>query len=114
MTIADGLGIRVPVSHLTGRRCACGNCGELFNSLPAFDKHRINIPGTRGDRGCRDELEMIEAGMSVNLAGYWVTEAMLNDPFGGDENIPDTDPGEPVIFEVAGDQLPILDDPIMS
>jgi hypothetical protein len=55
---------------LTGRRCQCGGCGEYFNSLGAFEKHRVGDHGK--DRRCRSTDEMKSAGMALNPAGWWV------------------------------------------
>jgi hypothetical protein len=60
--------------RLTGDRCKCSTCGQLFNSTAAFDKHRT---GSYSDaRRCRSIEEMQARGMIPNAAGYWVTAAM--------------------------------------
>lgn len=46
-------------------RCKCGACGEYFNSVAAFDKHRI---GEWTDRKC--DVSKLEK----NAQGYWVTK----------------------------------------
>lgn len=64
------------IPRLTGSRCACRACGELFNSVTAFDMHRVGYFDNFGtDRRCRTMLEMVAAGMSRNSAGFWITEA---------------------------------------
>lgn len=49
---------------ITGSRCKCGACGEYFNSVGAFDKHRRGKPT---ERYC-DTSKLVK-----NNAGYWVT-----------------------------------------
>ncbi len=55
---------------LTGNRCQCAECGEYFNSVAAFDKHRV---GNMDNRWCLPVEEMEAQGMGKNKAGYWVT-----------------------------------------
>lgn len=57
--------------RLTGSRCLCRGCGELFNSLKPFDRHRIG--GLLGRR-CLTPEEMRSRGMSLNHRGFWRTE----------------------------------------
>ena len=54
---------------LRGNHCQCDKCGEYFNSVAAFDKHRT---GEHGDRKCRTTDEMLAAGMAMSN-GWWVT-----------------------------------------
>ncbi|KAI3593899.1 hypothetical protein D9X30_1074 [Cupriavidus sp. U2] len=58
---------------LTGDRNQCPTCGEYFNSMSAFDKHRIGEFGT--DRRCMTETEMNSAGMVKNAEDFWLTRA---------------------------------------
>jgi len=60
--------------NLTGNRCQCPACGEYFNSVAAFDKHRT---GPASDRSCLDPESL---GMSRNAAGFWITAAMATKP----------------------------------
>lgn len=53
------------------RRCKCGACGEYFNSVYAFDKHRV---GLYTDRRC-DTSKMVK-----NQEGYWLSESRLTEP----------------------------------
>ncbi len=53
---------------LTGNRCQCAACGEYFNSVSAFDKHRRG----KERRFCWSVQQMQSAGMGKNRAGYWV------------------------------------------
>ena len=73
---------------LTGDRNQCPNCGELFNSSSAFDKHRKPISWFVGiskeelkslapiPRRCLSLAEMSHLGMLKNPYGFLVTEAM--------------------------------------
>ena len=54
-------------------RNQCPGCGELFNSLSAFDKHRI----TDGKiRRCMTVSEMEAAEMLKSDDGYWKAEVL--------------------------------------
>ena len=68
----------------------CGSCGEIFNSVSSFDKHRIGSFGeaiykksksreiigyTKHARRCLTPAEMIALGMSKNERGWWITSA---------------------------------------
>ena len=50
-------------SALRGRHCQCGGCGECFNSMPAFDKHRTGAHGVdrrcASTRGVLDEIRPV-------------------------------------------------------
>ncbi len=71
---------------VSNSRCQCGGCDEYFNSLAAFDKHRVGSFGV--DRRCRTAHEMKAAGMDRNTAGYWVT-APSTGGFWGKQDAPD-------------------------
>lgn len=58
---------------LTGQKSFCTACGELFNSVCAFDRHRCGRFGH--DRRCRSVTEMRERGMERNAKGFWTTGA---------------------------------------
>ena len=58
--------------RLTGSRCLCRRCGEYFNSAYTFDRYRIWDSPTA--RRCLTVDEMVGTGMSVNSAGFWITE----------------------------------------
>ena len=47
---------------LTGRRCQCAACGEYFNSVGAFEKHRTGSH-QKDSRRCLKADEMEKAGM---------------------------------------------------
>jgi hypothetical protein len=51
----------------------------LFNSVTAFDRHRVGTFGTirqPGTRRCLTAPELTAAGMSLNGAGFWITESV--------------------------------------
>lgn len=58
-------------------RCRCPSCGEFFNSIAGFDKHRTGTY-TEG-RVCLSADGMKEIGMDTNSDGYWVTALMPAD-----------------------------------
>lgn len=63
---------------LTGNRCQCAKCGEYFNGLQPFDKHRVGEyakAGQRNTRRCLAVAEMKARGWTRNVAGFWTTEA---------------------------------------
>ena len=59
---------------LTGSKNQCGSCKQMFNSNTPFTLHRIGK--FRVDRRCMTTEEMLAAGMSLNKAGFWVSEKM--------------------------------------
>lgn len=65
--------------NLTGQRCECPSCGQLFNRVSTFDKHRVGEfakPGEwAGDRRCLTSDEMSDKGWRLNDKGFWLTEA---------------------------------------
>lgn len=54
---------------LTGRRCRCAACGEHFNAVSIFDRHRV---GAAASRRCLSVSEMLQRCWSVNAAGFWM------------------------------------------
>ena len=64
---------------LRGNRCQCQGCFEYFNSEAAFNLHRTGTyqPLTRR---CLSTEEMQELGMSVNMAGFWITKVRTGTP----------------------------------
>jgi len=58
--------------RLTGHRCLCRGCDEHFNSVRAFDRHRVW--GSLTVRRCLTTGEMVGTGMSVNSSGFWITK----------------------------------------
>jgi hypothetical protein len=64
---------------LSGDRNQCGECGQLFNSTHAFEKHRtgsIGAPDPADMRRCMSVEEMKARGMDRNEAGFWVSARM--------------------------------------
>ncbi len=70
------------MTHVTySNLCRC--CDRDFASVSAFDRHRIgdhelDYPERREGRRCRNDQEMIEAGMERDRSGRWritLTEA---------------------------------------
>ena len=57
------------------RRCQCGACKEYFNSVAAFEKHRIGDHGV--NRRCMSPKAMYQAGMSINGAGFWISSSWV-------------------------------------
>jgi hypothetical protein len=58
--------------RLSSVRCLCRNCGEYFNSIRAFDRHRVSVYPS--NRRCLSGEEMRDHGMSVNKSGFWITK----------------------------------------
>ena len=65
------------MTQLTYRNlCRC--CDKDFASITAFDRHltgdhELDYPEHEEGRRCRDEQEMIEAGMERDRSGRWRT-----------------------------------------
>lgn len=67
---------------VTSQRCRCGSCGDFFNSVTAFDGHRVgpyrqlrDSPHAV-DRRCLAPDEMTARGWQRNASGYWTTGTM--------------------------------------
>lgn len=64
---------------LTGNRCRCAACGDLFNSTSAFDRHRAGTFAPLGTwphaRRCLTAEELQAKGWSRNGAGFWIERA---------------------------------------
>ena len=58
---------------LTGDHNQCAACSAYFNSTVAFDKHRTG-DHEGNQRRCLTGLEMLDKGMAVSNAGFWVTK----------------------------------------
>ncbi|MGQ0834974.1 MAG: FDXHR family putative zinc-binding protein [Gammaproteobacteria bacterium] len=58
---------------LTGNRCRCSACGQHFNSVTVFDRHRT---GSWPDRRCLSPAEMSAKGWLRNDASFWITGRM--------------------------------------
>lgn len=60
---------------LTGSRCQCAACGEVFNSVTIFDRHRREIYAAAGRlRHCLTPAAMAARGWSRNASGFWIIE----------------------------------------
>jgi hypothetical protein len=59
---------------ITGDRNQCRSCGEFFNSVFAFEKHRTGDFGI--NRRCMTEAEMRVIRMDKNHAQFWVSSRM--------------------------------------
>lgn len=51
--------------------CQCMACGEYFNRVSTFDKHRVGEHGP--ERRCLTAEEMAAKGWSHNSRGLWIT-----------------------------------------
>jgi len=64
---------------LTGNRCRCPTCGEYFNGVQPFDKHRAGHYAKpdewQGNRRCLTVVEMEARGFIRNAAGFWCDRA---------------------------------------
>lgn len=59
--------------RLNGNRCRCTACGEHFNSVSTFDRHRVGGWQGRGaDRRWLNPSEMRANGWSLNARGFWI------------------------------------------
>ncbi len=67
--------------NLTGDRNQCCGCHELFNSVFAFDKHRLGAIGV--DRHCASPEEMLIKGMSKNAKGFWISAVYVAPHYAG-------------------------------
>lgn len=65
---------------LSGNRCACPTCGELFSRQRAFDRHRVGSYAKPGEyqhsRRCLTPDEMAARGWQINAAGFWIMEPL--------------------------------------
>lgn len=59
--------------RLSGTRNQCPACDALFNSVSAFDLHRV---GPHGKRRCLGPLSMLEIGMVLGEDSFWRTKRM--------------------------------------
>ena len=59
--------------NLTGNKCECTACGQFFNRVSTFDKHRVGTLGA--SRRCLSVDEMAAKGWRLNDKGFWLTEA---------------------------------------
>jgi hypothetical protein len=65
--------------RLTGSRCRCSVCGELFNSVSVFDRHRIGNWENRGaNRRCLTIPGMLAKGWRLNAGGFWIERQRID------------------------------------
>ena len=57
--------------NLGEKRCQCPACGQFFNRVSTFDKHRVGAYD--GNRRCLSPDEMSGKGWALNSAGFWIT-----------------------------------------
>ncbi len=58
---------------LTGNRTECPTCRECFNSVSAFDRHRVGTyDNPRKPRRCLRVPQMVAKGFKVNAKGFWI------------------------------------------
>lgn len=68
----DNYGQKMEIDMLTGKRCQCVVCGEVFSTEKNFDKHR------KGDYDNRYFVDPAEVGLQVretDKGNYWVVPA---------------------------------------
>jgi len=66
---------------LTGSRCQCPRCGEHFNSVSVFDRHRVGNWEAEGrNRRCLTVLEMLSRGWRLNRRGFWIERQRIDAP----------------------------------
>ena len=58
---------------LSGNRCQCVACGEYFNRVSTFDKHRVGDHET--GRHCLTPEQMGAKEWKPNAKGFWVTKS---------------------------------------
>lgn len=60
--------------RLTGSRCQCSACGELFNSVSTFDQHRKGSCNSHSQaRRCLGIEEMMQLGWTKNKSDFWIS-----------------------------------------
>jgi hypothetical protein len=67
--------------RLTGARCRCSACGDFFNSVSTFDRHRVGGWSDYGKhRRCLTEDQMVMRGWQRNSKGFWIQRQRLDRP----------------------------------
>ncbi len=67
------------MSRLTGNRCECCACGQRFNAVSTFDRHRSGPFEGSEPRRCACPAALLLRGWSQNAGGFWVTRRMPNE-----------------------------------
>jgi hypothetical protein len=68
----------MPELGLGTNSCECTDCGEFFNSVYGFDKHRVfAVPDVEDwdTRTCLTPAQLRARGWLKNARGFWITEA---------------------------------------
>lgn len=68
------------MNALSGKRCECAACGERFNSVSTFDRHRSGRLDHGEPRRCATPAELSARGWSRNARGFWIERAMGQRP----------------------------------
>jgi hypothetical protein len=66
-------------ARAAGQRCQCTGCGQQFNRVTTFARHRVGDFGTLrepGARRCLSTEEMHGRGWRLNSAGFWLGAPM--------------------------------------
>lgn len=67
--------------RLTGIRCRCSCCGERFNSVSIFDRHRVgSYQECSALRRCLSIDEMVVRGWERNARGFWIERQRIDVP----------------------------------
>ena len=64
--------------NLTGARCQCPACGELFSSVATFDRHRVGEFASNGGtntRRCLTVAELMAQEWPKTDRGFWLRPA---------------------------------------
>lgn len=65
--------------RLAGSRCRCATCGQRFNSVSTFDRHRVGSFEGRGVyRRCLSTEELMSRGWQMNTRGFWIERVRLD------------------------------------
>lgn len=70
----------MPELRETTNTSECTGCGEFFNSVYGFDKHRVFEKAKVEDwdtRTCLTPPQMRAKGWTKNARGLWITEAYV-------------------------------------
>jgi hypothetical protein len=69
----------VIAARLTGSRCQCASCGELFNSVSVFNRHRVGGWENRGtNRHCLTIPQLQAKGWSLNARFFWIERSRID------------------------------------
>jgi hypothetical protein len=75
------VGAAMKAPRLTGARCRCSACGDFFNSVSTFDRHRVGGWSDHGaHRRCLTADQMVVRGWQRNAQGFWIERQRLDGP----------------------------------